>query len=389
MAKYCVFCGNPPTEKNKEHVIPRWLIELTGNPNRKVRLGFSFNTKNPAEFREFAFDQFTFPACEACNLEHSKLEAHAKELMLRVLGSGSLKAEEISVLLDWFDKVRVGLWLGFHQLNKNFFDVEPNFHIARRIGQFDRALFIQKSDFASTRLSFGGADTPAFSYTPSVFTLIVNNFYFTNISSAFLLARRLGFPYPQEMALLPDREEVSCELLPGRKRVMRPVLQHNLPKHSIALFQPMYGSELVNERSPLYDDQYVRDHSIQASLGVGSVFVGTPERGGRALNPHELVSFASPVAHADRKLFVESAIDVCGWQNWLNDQALNLDSLLPSQKKLVRSKLRLANDINNMLMKHHKEILRKEFKHETPSNAPTLLSAGSLRETAPASEFRR
>lgn len=361
MAKYCVFCGEPPTEKNKEHVLPRWLIELTGDPNRMVRLGFRFGTESPAEFREYAFDQFTFPACEACNLGHSKLEAKAKRLMFKVLASSTLESREISALFDWFDKVRVGLWLGFHQLNKNFFDVEPNFHIARRIGQFDRALFIQRSDFLSTRLSFGGADTPAFSYAPSAFTLIVNNFYFTNLSSAFLLARRLGFPYPRNMSLLPDREEIFCELLPGRKRVMRPVLQHPLPRQSVTVFQPMYGSELVNERSPLYYEEYVRDHSIEPLHGVGSVFVGTPDGGGRVLEPHEAFSFASPLAHSDRKLFIESVIDVCGWQNWLNDGTLNLDRLLPQQRKLVRSKQRCAIRFNDMLMKHHKRILREEF----------------------------
>src|SRR5262249_14984502 len=107
VAKYCVFCGAPPTDKNKEHVVPKWLIDLTGDPNRKVRLGFRFGTESPADFREFAFDQFVFPACETCNLEHSELEAHAKDLMLRVLASSSLAQHEISALLDWFDKVRV------------------------------------------------------------------------------------------------------------------------------------------------------------------------------------------------------------------------------------------------------------------------------------------
>jgi len=363
MAKYCVFCGEPPTEKNKEHVLPRWLIELTGDPNRKARLGFRFGTESPADFREFAFDQFTFPACEACNLEHSNLEAHAKDLMLHVLASNALEPKEISALLDWFDKVRVGLWLGFHQLNKNFFDVKPNFHIARRIGQFDRALFIQQSDFSGTRLSFGGVDTPAFSYVPSAFTLIVNNFYFTNLSSAFLLARRLGFPYPRDMSLLPDRQETFSELQSGRERVMRPVLQHTLPKQSVAIYQPMYGSGLISERSCLYDEQYVRDHSIQPLYGVGSIFVGTPDGGGRLLEPHESFSFVLPHVHSDRRLYIESAIDVCGWQNWLNDGTLNLDRLLPQQRKLVRSKQRFAIRFNDMLMKHHKRILREEFSN--------------------------
>jgi len=39
--KYCVFCGKPPSDKNKEHVLPHWLIKMTGDPNRVVNLGFS------------------------------------------------------------------------------------------------------------------------------------------------------------------------------------------------------------------------------------------------------------------------------------------------------------------------------------------------------------
>jgi hypothetical protein len=32
--KVCVFCGEKPTNKTKEHIIPEWLIELTGDINR-------------------------------------------------------------------------------------------------------------------------------------------------------------------------------------------------------------------------------------------------------------------------------------------------------------------------------------------------------------------
>ena len=31
MDKFCVFCGNKPKGKNNEHIIPKWLIEFTGD----------------------------------------------------------------------------------------------------------------------------------------------------------------------------------------------------------------------------------------------------------------------------------------------------------------------------------------------------------------------
>jgi hypothetical protein len=40
--KRCIFCGNPPSAKNKEHVVPKWLIELTGDPKREWYLGLYF-----------------------------------------------------------------------------------------------------------------------------------------------------------------------------------------------------------------------------------------------------------------------------------------------------------------------------------------------------------
>lgn len=361
MTKYCAFCGAPPTDKNKEHVIPKWLIKLTGDPKRKVRLGFRFGSKSSDNFREFSFDQFTFPACEKCNLEHSKLEENAKDLMLRVLAADPLVPSEISVLLDWFDKVRVGLWLGFHQLNKNFFEVDPNFHISHRISQFDRVLTIQVSDFTASRLSFGGTDTPAFSYVPSAFTLIVNNFYFTSISSAFLLARRLGFPYPKNMYLVPDRPEILCDLLPGRNRIMQPVLQYSLPSGSLAVYQPMYGEKLASTPSPLYESPYVRKHSIQQLAGAGSIFVGTQDEAARPLDVNETCILSPKATHIDRRIFIQSAIDICKWQNWLNDDTLNLDRLMPHQKKMVRIKQRFARRFNNMLTEHHQRILHEEF----------------------------
>jgi len=124
--KRCIFCGNPPTEKNKEHVIPRWLIELTGGPKRAWYLGVKFSELDkPA--RVFSADQFQFPACEACNTRYSDLEGRTKGYFLKLWDNKPLTAAEWDDLLDWFDKVRIGLFIGNMILNKDLPIPNPKF----------------------------------------------------------------------------------------------------------------------------------------------------------------------------------------------------------------------------------------------------------------------
>lgn len=205
--KFCVFCGKKPNGKTKEHVIPKWLIELTGDPKREINVGIDYTGKNKP-FRRFAFNQFTFPACNDCNNKYSKLEAETKIIVDKILNNEKISAIQVSTFLDWMDKVRVGVWLGFILLDKNHLNIEPNFHVEKRIGQFDRVLMIEKSTNHVDRLNFSGADSPSFTFTPSAFCLSINDYSFTNISYMFLLSRRMGFPYPTEIFAQPDSNEI-------------------------------------------------------------------------------------------------------------------------------------------------------------------------------------
>jgi len=67
-ARKCVFCGkDPKPNKNKEHVIPKWLMRLSGaKENRKWQLGFNYNSKDLRPI-EIASTSFEFPACEKCS----------------------------------------------------------------------------------------------------------------------------------------------------------------------------------------------------------------------------------------------------------------------------------------------------------------------------------
>ena len=72
--KFCIFCGEKPESKNKEHVIPKWLIELTGDPKREAFFGIDAVSEKKGP-RVFSFDSFTFPACEQCNTDFAALES--------------------------------------------------------------------------------------------------------------------------------------------------------------------------------------------------------------------------------------------------------------------------------------------------------------------------
>jgi len=262
--------------------------------------------------------------------------------------------------MDWFDKVRVGLWLGFHQLSKNMLHVKPQFHIERRIGQFDRLLIVEKYAPATQRLNFGGADTPAFGLTPSAFTLTVNDFHFTNVSYSFLVSRRLGFPFPSESYLVKDREGLMHTMQPARRRIMRPVLQRTIKERGVTLFQPMFPQDLAENLSEYYDDPYVRAHSLEYSAGVGSVFMETPKEPVRPLGSSEQIVLNPVAIYGLEELLLRSVVSICDWQDWLTEGTFGYGDLTPEQRRYVRARQNMTKSVNKILRDHHVSLLRDQ-----------------------------
>jgi len=103
-AKFCLFCGERPEGKSKEHVLPRWLIELTGEPTRIANFGLDLSQGvEAAAPRQYALSQFQFPACTVCNGIFSTLENEGKKVISKILASERLFARDISTLLDWLE----------------------------------------------------------------------------------------------------------------------------------------------------------------------------------------------------------------------------------------------------------------------------------------------
>lgn len=250
--KTCIFCGNPPTEKNKEHVIPQWLIELTGNKTRPIIANFDKATRKP---RKYSFKAFTFPACESCNTKYSHLEAQAKNVLTKVVDQHQVTVNEISTLLDWFDKVRIGLWMAQYHLDRNPGGISPNFYISTRIGVKDRALGVARLNGMPNGINWVGVETPLFLRSPSCFGIRINDLVFLNISFEFLLSKTLGFPFPSNYVFLPKDRRCEVEITHGHELITMPVLPFSPGLNMQWMLQPILNSELLNTE---YQTEFIK-----------------------------------------------------------------------------------------------------------------------------------
>lgn len=285
MEKFCVFCGEQPVSKNREHVIPDWLIRLTGDPSRSVNLGRDWMSPDSA-VRRYALSAYTFPACGECNTRFSALEAKTQSIVESILAREAVSADEWSTFLDWLDKVRIGLWLGGLYLNKNPLGITPHFHIEKRLGLADRFVVVYETERDGfTGVGWAGTDSPLFGSMPSCFVLSIKDFVFFSASTLFLFSERFGFPYLAGTEVSQDGSGYSVTLAEGTMRHRLPLVKWNFPTGGTHLWQPMVPCRVLADlgrewdgTADFYDSDFVRDSCMDFAAGTGKVFM---HEGGR------------------------------------------------------------------------------------------------------------
>ena len=280
MAKKCIFCGGKPQNKNKEHVIPQWLSKYLGRYQDECDL-------SPVTDLKIPFSRLTFPACEKCNSADSKLEAEAKNVIEKLMESKSVTGTEINVLLDWFDKLRTGIWLGQLMLTKKIDLMDPNFYINYRIGTQDRMLIIERIDGIGQGLGLVGSNTDLFANMPSVFQVWFHNVLITSASTPGLVAGKLGFPRLSKLQMSNYRE-ATATLTKGMGKTVHPVVMNIDATDKTIIYQPIFKGFVSH--TDLYNTQYVLQHSYDANTGLGGVFVQRNNNAIRYLNPDDKVT---------------------------------------------------------------------------------------------------
>ncbi len=322
MTKTCVFCGQRPVSKTKEHVLPRWLLELTGNPKRPLKVWVPHD-KSMNLPKEIAFDSLQFPACAKCNENFSGLEDRVKAITVKMIKEEGLSRHAVHLFLDWLDKVRTGLWLGALYLGKNPFGIKSLFHISSRVGAKGRMAVIYRAPDGPQGLTAIGFTTPLFLHFPTCFSLWINHLCFLNVSTDFLFSRRLGFPYPARIFFDQDGLP-GYEMAAGRERVMPPLVKFHYSVIGTEVFQPMFHQRLSRKISPglseLYETEYVKKFSMFHKAGIGNPLI----QNGQSLRPY-------PDAQS---------------KDWLPLQTVNFDELLRlSIDQTLRIQVRLVDDV--------------------------------------------
>lgn len=353
--KLCVFCNKAPVEKNKEHVLAKWLLTMTGDPNRVVQFGVNYKTQKDIRF---AWSHLVVPACTACNSHYGEtLEVEAARVLPRLQNKEAIPASDYLHLLDWLDKVRVGLWWNYQMLQGNPLGIKPKFGISDRIGRKDRMVAVYTAGDHQTGLNAYGVESLSFHLNPSCFALRVNNILLFNMSSDFLFAERCGFPGPKKRTFYLDGPNAHLSGFSDFKTTRRVVAQLLLPKLMkpvVQLFQPIMQKDLSGQ----YASGYQGDPNLYDSY-LAENLLDTERRGvlfrQYAKNVEPIRDMATPiewdsVTSRDAKRQGDIVSQVYHWQNRISslytlqaDDAARLNDAMDFRHQVAEANVLYAN----------------------------------------------
>ncbi len=272
--RHCVFCGEPAADKNREHILPQWLLKLTGDPGRVVTMSINPQSGDPIRF---AWSQLVMPACQTCNEAYGKLEEAVKPIVLSLLDRRPITSRQAFILLDWLDKVRICLWLHQTILQENIEIINPHLYVGNRIGKKDRLLYLYTLTGKNKGLNAFGIESLIFQHQPSCFALRIDDVILFNASSDYVFSRGCGFWHPERIELHIDGEFAGQLRFVGSamtRKIAHPLFDYPSLKATLRIVQPIAQQGVDGEFfGPLrQNESYHLRHMSDPSRGAGVIF---------------------------------------------------------------------------------------------------------------------
>ena len=318
---------------------------MTGDPGRIIPLIYNKKTGKPV-FQ--SPNSFVAPACKACNHEFSALEGRAKTVITALLAGVPITEDGSSVLLDWLDKVRIGLWLTDMLRNPDYQFVKPRFHVAQRVGLKDRCVLMIVTDCNRKGLSISGTSSLSFHLRPSCFGLGINHLYFVNVSREHLFGHRLGFP------VLVDRHYtnkwwLAGSLRKGTGKPKIPVFRREVPLEHLAMFQPCFSDQSPAMLEMIRDPAFA-SHRTYGIDGRAKVFSETGQLMFASGSSRKKIDFSSQQRYPREFLQLAIPLIVADIQDWMDDADLSTEMLNIERRQAVRQLVRAGRKSNANLI---------------------------------------
>ena len=334
VSKFCVFCGNENVGKNREHVIPMWLIKLTGNPKRAMYITPSKDS-DPTIMKEIPFDTFKFHSCLDCNNSYSAMEKNTKTIFSALLNDEPLSSNDFNDLLDWFDKVRIGLWGGSIYMLRSPIEFDSRFLINNKIMQ-DRILLIYKIPWGKNALNIIGGGSAVFQAQPSCFALWINNYILINVSNEFLISKKFGLPYPKEK-YFRGSGTMTYVMNPGNNKISFPPLKFRYEKYCTQIFQPILHREIKEMDNSIYDTNHAKSIIKDHNSGMVHIFFyngNNIEKYPEEKSPKWCVNYE--LNDDDYRKVIKQIFEI---QNYLLKRSMNF---LPEEKKIFKTHIKMC-----------------------------------------------
>jgi len=343
--KKCIFCGKISNEMNWEHIIPKWLIKKTGHINRIIT--FSYYDKSKFTTLKIPFSKFKFRSCAECNKIFSELEIKCSLIIDSLNENKPLSKNDLNILLDWFDKIRVGLWLGYLRF-ANLSIISPKFYITKRMHGSDRFLFIYRIENISHGINFLNISTPIFCLMPSVFGFRINNYYFINGSENFILSKQFGLPYIKKI-LNFNNNSFEGIIVEGDENIKNKIFNINYYNNCIELYQPLAPLIIENKYPEIFEKTYVKN-----ILRNNNIYIKINNK--LELYPDKKVTLWIPKNSISPIEINDIHKTILKFQIYLYRNGF--EKKIPSIQKEEEKLFKLNIDINNLLIK--KKVVKRD-----------------------------
>jgi hypothetical protein len=307
----CVFCGQRAKDKTKEHILPQWLLEMTNTTAANMTYGI---------YRGQRFFGLTMRACDPCNSAYSDLEGRTKPVVEKLLSVQAITAIEADTVLDWLDKVRIGLWILDLTRSGNPLQIVPRFRISNRMSRKDRVLRVSYFNHQRKALSYFGTPNLAFHFSPSCFGLAINDLMLFNFSFDFATSKPLGLGYIINAADSKDgRDFFVGQFVAGDGTTSEPVWKNLLLGSGNYFLQSIRYviDENGNAVPSGEDDRLFSADAIDVGSGKGAIFSSKNLAEFHRHRPTDIAELREGVRVFHERAFSSANLDVLRIQKYI------------------------------------------------------------------------